>query len=101
MGSNVTPDNLRGFLIPSKSFSLSNIWDAQSSYTQKNPRAGIPEAQQLGTNMHLKSIGEQTQDITITTQQGGLSGIDARYSWTDAQSKWKASRSRRLSSGVR
>lgn len=86
MGSNVTPNDLRGFLIPSKSFTLGSLWDAQSSYTQKNPRAGIPEAQQLGTNMQLKTIGEQTQDITITTQQGGVAGVNARYTWTDASS---------------
>jgi hypothetical protein len=84
MGSNVTPNDLRGFLIPSKSFTLGSVWDAQSSYTQKNPRAGIPEAQQLGTNMQLKTIGEQAQDITVTTQQGGVAGVNARYTWTDA-----------------
>jgi len=86
MGSNVTPDNLRGFLVPSKAFTKDSIWTAQSSFTQKNPRAGVPEAQQVGTNMQLKTIGEQTQDITITTQLGGVSGVNARYSWTDASS---------------
>ena len=71
MGTNVTPDKLRGFLIPSKAVTKNSIWSAQSSFTQKNPRAGIPEPQQIGTNLQLKTIGEQTQDITITTGTGG------------------------------
>ena len=86
MGTNVTPDKLRGFLIPSKAVTKNSIWSAQSSFTQKNPRAGIPEPQQIGTNLQLKTIGEQTQDITITTETGGAAGINARYTWTDASS---------------
>lgn len=84
MGSDITPDNLRGFLIPSVLFDSSNIWQAQSSFTQANGRAGIPEASQIGTTMVLSTIGDQTNDVTITTQNGGTAGVNASYTWTDS-----------------
>lgn len=86
MGSNITPDNLRGFLIPSILFDKSNLWSAQSSFTQQNGRAGIPEANQIGTSMILTTIGDQTNDVTITTQNGGTAGVNASYTWTDSGS---------------
>ena len=83
--SNITPDYLRGFLIPSISISKDNLWDAQSQFTQANPRAGIPEAQSEGVNLTLSSIGSQGEDITIETMQGGLPG-EARFKWSGADS---------------
>ena len=81
--SNITPDYLRGFLIPSISISKDNLWNAQSQYTQANARAGIPEAQTEGVNLTLSSIGSQGEDITIETIQGGLPG-EARFKWSGA-----------------
>ncbi len=86
MGSDITPDNLRGFLIPSVLFDSSNIWQAQSSFTQANGRAGIPEANQIGTSMILSTIGDQANEVTITTQHGGTAGVNASYTWTDSAS---------------
>lgn len=86
MGSNITPDNLRGFLIPSAVFDLESIWDAQSSFTQTGGRAGIPEASQISTSMVLSTIGDQQNDVTITTQNGGIAGVNANYTWTDSAS---------------
>ena len=83
--ANITPDYLRGFLIPSISISKDNLWDAQSQYTQANARAGIPEAQTEGVNLTLSSIGSQGEDITIETMQGGLPG-EARFKWSGADS---------------
>ena len=86
MGSDITPDNLRGFLIPSVLFDSSNIWQAQSSFTQANGRAGIPEANQIGTSMILSTIGDQANEVTITTQNGGTAGVNASYTCTDSAS---------------
>src|SRR6056300_403045 len=83
--ANITPDYLRGFLIPSISISKDNLWDAQSSYTQGNARAGIPEAQSAGVNLTLSSIGSQGEEITVETIQGGLPG-DALFKWSGEDS---------------
>ena len=80
MASNITPDYLRGFLIPTISISKDNLWDAQSQYTQANPRAGVPEAQSDGVNLTLSSIGSQGEEIIVETIQGGLPG-EARFKW--------------------
>ena len=79
--ANITPDYLRGFLIPSISISKDSLWAAQSQYTQANARAGIPEAQSEGVNLTLSSIGSQGEVIKIETIQGGLPG-EARFKWS-------------------
>ena len=84
--ANITPDYLRGFLIPSISISKESLWEAQSQYTQANARAGIPEAQSDGVNLTLSSIGSQGEEITVETIQGGLPG-EARFKWSGADSK--------------
>lgn len=83
MGNNITPNHLRGFLIPSITLKHDSIWDAQSTYNQKNSRAGIPEAQQIQTSMALQTIGTQEERITIETIQGGTPGETAGYYWED------------------
>lgn len=83
--ANITPDYLRGFLIPSISISKENLWEAQSQYTQANARAGVPEAQSDGVNLTLSSIGSQGEEITVETIQGGLPG-EARFKWSGADS---------------
>jgi len=80
MGSDITPDNLRGFLIPAD-INHFNIWLSQSSYTQQNGRAGIAEAQQNGTGMQLMTTGDQEFGVTIKTQNGGTAGVNANYLW--------------------
>ena len=84
--ANITPDYLRGFLVPSIGIKKEGIWDAQSTYTQANPRAGVPEAQNIGVNLTLSSIGTQNQEIDITTVQGGLPG-DALFTWSGEDAK--------------
>ena len=83
--ANITPDYLRGFLIPSISISKDNLWDAQSNYTQANARSGIPEAQSEGINLTLSSIGTQAEKISIETIKGGLPG-EAQYKWSGEDS---------------
>jgi len=81
MGSNITPDNMRGFLIPSSIITQENIWEGQSSYSQQNGRSGIAEAQQVGTSMNLSTTGDQEFGVTIETQNGGTPGINASFLW--------------------
>ena len=83
MGSNKTPVNPRGFLIPDLAVNNESIWENESSYTEMNPRAGIPENLQLGTGLIIQASGEQIQDVKIITQNGGTAGNNADYFWED------------------
>ena len=83
MGINTTPDKLRGFLIPVKSVDRGSIWEVESNFNQKNPRAGFAEAQQMGTGLEIITSGDQTQKVIINTQEGGLAGSGADFTWSD------------------
>jgi len=78
--ANVTPDILRGILIPKAQITKDNIWKSESSFSQANSRAGIPNPQQVETGLVLSCIGEQAEDITVETTQGGLPG-EAGFTW--------------------
>tara|TARA_R100000664_G_C2760064_1_gene150711 strand:- start:9247 stop:12510 length:3264 start_codon:yes stop_codon:yes gene_type:complete len=80
MGSNITPDYLRGFLIP---YGINNdlLWPAQSTYTQQGVRAGTPQPKQSGTGLILESRGDQDQDLDIKTVKGGTAGEGAGFNW--------------------
>jgi len=78
--ANITPDNLRGMLIPYIGIKKSNLWDAQSTYSQANSRSGIPEAQNIGTGLVLGAIGSQNENITVETIEGGIPG-EAQFVW--------------------
>jgi hypothetical protein len=86
MGSNVTPSQMRGFLIPRKQ-SLDSIWEDESTATQQTPVAGVPVAQQ-STGLVLQTAGEMASNehIEIMTQRAGhASSIGrARFVWRDA-----------------
>ena len=83
MGNNVTPDRIRGFLVGTKSIDNNSIWDQQSTFTQKNPRAGIPESSQITSGMLVNAVGDQESDLTIITTEGGTAGETARFNWVD------------------
>ena len=55
--ADVTPNSLRGILIPKAQITKDNIWKGESSFTQANPRAGIPSPQQIETGLVLSCIG--------------------------------------------
>jgi len=78
--ANITPDNMRGILIPYIGIKKSALWDAQSNFTQANPRSGIPEAQNIGTGLVLSAIGSQGEDIEVETIEGGIPG-EAQFKW--------------------
>ena len=81
MGTNITPDYMRGFLIPDLSVGLESLSPVDSVYTQQTPRAGRAIPQQLKTDMQIVTSGDQTAKITINTEQGGYPITSARYSW--------------------
>lgn len=83
MGNDVTPDNIRGFLQPIR-ITKNHIWAEESTYTEKNPIAGMPSP--AGNyNLVLSSVGEQNDnaDITITTKRSGSVGkqTGATFTW--------------------
>ena len=86
MGTNITPEYMRGFLIPDLSVNLKSVSDLDSSYSQQTSRAGRAIPQQLKTDMQIVTTGAQTEKITITTEDGGYPSTSARYSWTDSNS---------------
>ena len=74
MGNNTTPDRMRGLLIPTANITQKNVWTAQSSFTEMNPRAGVAKASQPFTGLVLEMAGEQSENIQVETVQGGIPG---------------------------
>ena len=74
MANNITPEYLRGFLVP-LALGSDNVWDAQSSFTTADERAGDPVPQQ-NSAMQLIAKGRQSgaSDLTIKTQSPGFAG---------------------------
>ena len=72
--ADVSPDYLRGFIVPHK-LTKDNIWTSQSSFTQEGNLAGDPEPQQT-SKLLVRSTGSQTTDtdIRIITRRAGHVG---------------------------
>ncbi len=85
MANNVTPEYLRGFLVP-LNVGPNNIWSAQSTFTTAQQRAGTPTAAQ-NTPMQIVAKGQQTDpsSITIKTQKSGFAGHGASFIYKDNQ----------------
>jgi len=85
MGSNVTPQYMRGFLVP-LDVGTNNIWDAQSTFSTAQERAGDPVSLQ-NTPMQLIAKGQQSapSDLTIETKKAGFAGYGAGFVFTDNQ----------------
>ena len=83
MGNNVSPNVLRGFLLP-HDIDQTNIDDANSSFTQSAPRAGDPVPQQI-SKLILRAVGEQTagSDLQIRTQRAGHAAKGGQFVWVD------------------
>lgn len=85
MGTNRTPNNVRGFIVPWQ-LDQKNYWTAQSDATQGKKRAGVPEAQ-TPTSLVLSTRGTQTNTIEIETIEAGHVTEGAKFGWkfeTDA-----------------
>lgn len=83
MGSNNSPDVLRGFLLP-HDIDQSNIDTANSSFSQNGNRAGDPVPQQI-SKLIVRAVGEQTtdSDLQIKTQRAGHAGKGGQFVWVD------------------
>ena len=81
--ANTTPDKLRGILVPRAQLTQDNFWAGESTFTQANPRAGIPKPRQSDTGMVLIGAGEQTDNYSFETVQGGLPG-SAGFVWNQS-----------------
>ena len=81
MGNNTTPDRIRGLLVPTANITKDNLWKAQSSFTEMNPRAGVAKASQPFTGLVLEMAGEQSETINVETVQGGLPGGISAFKW--------------------
>lgn len=79
--ADVTPNSLRGILIPKAQITKNNLWLGGSSFTQANPRAGIPDPKQVETGLVLSCIGTQEDNVTVETTLGGLPGV-AGFVWS-------------------
>jgi hypothetical protein len=77
--SNITPDKMRGLLVPTVNITKDNIWPAQANFTEMNPRAGVPKPQQQSTGLVVECTGSQDETIVITTQDGGTPGEKATF----------------------
>ena len=72
---------MRGLIVPTANITKDSIWDAQSSFTEMNPRAGVAKATQPFTGLVLEMAGEQSEQITVETVQGGLPGNGSAFKW--------------------
>ena len=79
--SNITPNNIRGLLIPTSNITQKNIWKNESSFTEQNPRAGVARPDQPYTGLVLQCTGTQKEEIKVETLDGGLPGSGASFLW--------------------
>ena len=86
--SNVTPNFIRGFLVPFAEFSINNLWDAQTVASQGQGYAGVPAPQQ-SSSLVLQSRGSLNAGVDISTHSAGHIGLNnASFLWknqTDAK----------------
>ena len=80
MGSDRTPQDIRGFLLPWP-FSTAHLWSGESTYSQSGPRAGVAQAQG-DYDLVIQSTGDMAQDanINIYTQKAGHVG-KSKFVW--------------------
>lgn len=78
--ANVTPNNIRGFLVPFK-LTADHFWSDESSLTQNGSLAGIPVALDSTTSLVLTSNGVQSRDIEIKTHRAGHVQDNAGFVW--------------------
>lgn len=83
MSNNVTPDYIRGFLVP-HDIDQNNINATDSNYTQAGNRAGDPIPQQA-SSLVLRATGEQSSgsDLQIKTVKSGHAGAKGEFVWKD------------------
>lgn len=86
--ANITPDHIRGFLVPFK-LTADHFWSDESTLTQDGSLAGIPIALDETTSLVVTSKGVQTQDVEIKTHRAGHIQDGAGFVWRyDGDSKY-------------
>ena len=75
----VTPNSLRGFLIP-YTIDSSLIWTSQASYTEQDKKAGTAKPDDI-SNLILETAGNQSNTVEIKTVKGGTPGERAAFVW--------------------
>ena len=93
--ANVSKSKLRGLIIPDRR--LSEVWEAQSSYTQADPRVGAVEPGSTDSRLVLQASGDidagSTIDIkTIRPGHAEPGGGGGGYAWknsTDADTLYR------------
>jgi len=83
MGTNNSPEVLRGFLLP-HDIDETSIDTTNSSFSQSGNRAGDPVPQQV-SKLIVRAVGEQTvdSDIQIKTNRAGHAGEGGQFVWVD------------------
>ena len=77
--ANITPDYIRGFLIPFK-WTADHFWSQESTLTQNGSLAGIPVSQN-NSPLVVTSKGTQDRDIEIKTHRAGHIQDGAGFVW--------------------
>ena len=79
--ADTTPTYLRGFILP-MDLGASNIWNAQSNFTQQGNKTGDAQPEQ-NTPMRVIATGNQASggDISIVTRGAGSSDV-GRFTFT-------------------
>ena len=83
MGNNVTPEYIRGFILP-LDVGVDNIWQDETTISQQNPSAGDPIPQQ-SSKMRVLATGNQSDsgDLSIVTRKAGSAGYGSRFTFKD------------------
>ena len=83
MGNNVTPEYIRGFILP-LDVGVDNIWQDETTISQQNPSAGDPIPQQP-SKMRVLATGNQSDggDLSIVTRKAGSAGYGSRFTFKE------------------
>ena len=83
MGNNVTPEYIRGFILP-LDVGVDNIWQTETTISQQNPSAGDPIPQQ-SSKMRVVATGNQSDsgDLSIVTRKAGSAGYGSRFTFKE------------------
>ena len=71
MGTDITPDNIRGFVV-SSGLSTDNLWNTESSYTNASPQPAAPQpAGDYDLGLTASGGFTSTDSLRIQTQIAG------------------------------
>jgi len=77
--ANLTPDKIRGFIVPFQNQSNANLWPDHSTITQGAGRAGVPTGE--GNDLIVTASGKLKDSIDIKTFRGGHLTSQPGFGW--------------------